>query len=212
MLGGAQLIAIMWGAATVSAFRPEPEKKAFSDIDADKDGRLDDVEVDAHLELTFEREAAAFMEFFDANGDGTVTDREYGAKAKQFFKTDERTADWFWESIDQDENGLTDPEEMHNQRSLILSATAQELARQWARKHDTNGDSYVSKAEFLKYNPKAEATFLTMDRDGDGKMTTREYLQTAGIGGKPSMWIKHQDRDNDGFVSSSEYYSTHTEL
>eukprot|EP01052_Picozoa_sp_SAG31_P039112 SAG31_NODE_5355_length_2591_cov_2.022472_1_plen_125_part_00 len=54
MLGGARLIAIVWGAATVSAFRPEPEKKAFSDIDADKDGRLDDVEVDAHLELTFE--------------------------------------------------------------------------------------------------------------------------------------------------------------
>ena len=37
-----------------AAFRPAAEKRAFSDLDADNDGQLDDVEIDAHLELTFE--------------------------------------------------------------------------------------------------------------------------------------------------------------
>ena len=195
-----------------AAFRPAAEKRAFSDLDADNDGQLDDVEIDAHLELTFEREAAAFMEFFDSDGDGQVSKVEYFAKSSSFFQTDSRTPGWFWDSVDRDENGFTDPEELHNERSLVLTATAQELARQWAQKHDVDKDSRISKEEYLSFDGNTETTFTTIDMDEDGFMNTREYLQSAGIGGKPAIWIEHQDTNQDGTVSSGEYYSKHTEL
>lgn len=63
---------------------------------------------------------------------------------------------------------FTDPEELHNERSLVLTATAQELARQWAQKHDVDKDSRISKEEYLSFDGNTETTFTTIDMDEDG--------------------------------------------
>ena len=50
----------------------------------------------------------------------------------------------------------------------MLTATAQELARQWAQKHDVDKDSKISKEEYLSFDGNTETTFNTIDMDDDG--------------------------------------------
>jgi len=83
---------------------------------------------------------------------------------------------------------------------------------QWLRKHDADSNSKISKEEFLSFSENSEAVFNIMDKNGDGIAEAREFLQTGGIGGKPTIWIKHQDTDLDGMVSEAEYLNTHAEL
>ena len=95
----------LWAAALLAslraaaAFRPDHGPRDFNKIDVDGDGLLSSAELEAHTTERLTAEIEGFMSFFDADGNGEVTKNEYGAKAGQFFTTDRRTADWFWDSL-----------------------------------------------------------------------------------------------------------------
>ena len=91
--------ALLASLSASAAFRPDHGPRDFNKIDVDGDGLLSSAELEAHTTERLTAEIEGFMGFFDANGDGEVTETEYGAKAGEFFTTDRRTADWFWKSL-----------------------------------------------------------------------------------------------------------------
>jgi hypothetical protein len=90
---------LVLSAGLAAAFRPEHGPRDFAKMDQDGDGLLSAAEVDANIDERLQAEIIGFMGFFDANGDGEVTRSEYGAQAGKFFVTDQRTENWFWQSL-----------------------------------------------------------------------------------------------------------------
>ena len=82
-----------------AGFRPQHPPREFGQLDRDADSSVSLEEVESHLDARLEAEIEAFLAFFDADGGGSVTAAEYGAKAGQFFDTDPRTEEWFWRSL-----------------------------------------------------------------------------------------------------------------
>jgi len=82
-----------------ASFRPQHPPREFGQLDRDADSSVSLEEVESHLDARLEAEIEAFLAFFDADGGGSVTAAEYGAKAGQFFDTDPRTEEWFWRSL-----------------------------------------------------------------------------------------------------------------
>lgn len=106
--GRAAAVLVLY-AGLATAFRPEHGPRDFAQMDQDGDGLLSAAEVSASIDERLQAEIVGFMGFFDANSDGKVTRSEYGAQAGKFFVTDQRTENWFWQSLfptnDDAENG-----------------------------------------------------------------------------------------------------------
>ena len=145
-----------------ASFRPQHPPREFGQLDRDADSSVSLEEVESHLDARLEAEIDAFLAFFDADGGGSVTAAEYGAKAGQFFDTDPRTEEWFWRSLmphppPDDESTLcvspvqrrlgagwltgmwgvcsvVSADVLRSKRSLLLTATAQEAARKVRRR------------------------------------------------------------------------------
>ena len=198
---------------TVSAFRPEHPAPEFNALDTNHDGFLTVAEKQVHLDARFNLELQELMKFFDSDGDGMLTASEYNDRSFECFTTDPQVRSWFWESIDSDSNGYTDPVELGKQQSLILTATAQEKARQWLAHYDKNEDSAVSREEFLSTpgNSGTEA-FGKFDFDKDDEVSAAEYLRSGGQFGKSSTFIDIIDKNGDGGVDAKEWALLHHEL
>ncbi len=139
-----------------------------------------------------------FMNFFDANNDGTVTLDEFNESAKQRFTR-----------IDSDGNASLTKEEF---RAYIKSRRAERKQRRFA-KIDTDNDGQLSKDEFIAFKmKKAERKFTRMDSDGDGVISAEEHVACKGgkhgkrkrRGGKI---FQHMDANDDGNISQEESYA-----
>ena len=93
------LLALALVPPPAAGFRPQHPPREFGQLDRDADSSVSLEEVESHLDARLEAEIEAFLAFFDADGGGSVTAAEYGAKAGQFFDTDPRTEEWFWRSL-----------------------------------------------------------------------------------------------------------------
>ena len=153
------LLALALVPPPAASFRPQHPPREFGQLDRDADSSVSLEEVESHLDARLEAEIEAFLAFFDADGGGSVTAAEYGAKAGQFFDTDPRTEEWFWRSLmphppPDDESTLcarpvqrrlgagwltgavcsvVSADVLRSKRSLLLTATAQEAARKVRR-------------------------------------------------------------------------------
>jgi uncharacterized protein (DUF2141 family) len=113
-----------------------------------------------------------FVESWDLNGDGQVTLAE----------ATERRGDVFL-SFDADDNGILSPEE-HDffdearandmaENGMVHGGGKRNPANGMLREvTDANGDGSVSREEFLDAVP---AWFASMDRNGDGAVTTADF-------------------------------------
>ena len=101
-----------------------------------------------------------FMQFFDTNGDGTVTYEEFlGASRTRF------------ERIDTDSNAAISEAEF----STYMQSRREERHKDHFEHMDANKDGKVSKDEFLTSNQeRAQRMFERMDRDNDGQLSNEE--------------------------------------
>jgi|EP01047_Picozoa_sp_COSAG01_P029951 hypothetical protein len=113
---------------------------------------------------------------------------------------------------------------MESQQSLILTASSQELSRQWLQKFDTDGDHEISKEEYLAVEDNSGPdAFDGMDLDHDGcdimpgplcysvwarsaaqrvciracrrLLSAMEYLHSGAAFGKASTFLESVDND-----------------
>jgi len=113
-----------------------------------------------------------FIENWDLNQDGAVTAAEAA----------ERRGDIFY-TFDSNEDGFLDGEEY----ALFDQARANDMENQPG--HGRGG-------------MKRAADGMVMDRtdtDGDGKVSRKEFVETAG------SWIDSLDRDGDGVVTAADF-------
>lgn len=151
--------ALLSSLRVAAAFRPDHGPRDFSKMDVDGDGLLSAAEIETHTDERLQAEIDGFMSFFDADGDYRVTKTEYDAEASKFFRTDEQTEAWFWKSLfptnGESSDGYADSrrlpsivlrevdpcstaraprtvdvELLKKKKSLLLTATAQEMSRQ----------------------------------------------------------------------------------
>ena len=196
-----------------NAFRPEHAPADFHQLDTNHDGLLTVAEKQVHLDQRFTLELEEIMKFFDSDSDGMLTQQEYFHRSHEFFTTEPQVRSWFWSSIDSDQSGYTDAAELRQQQSLILTASAQEKARQWLQHYDKNEDNAVTRDEFLSTPGNSGTDALTLfDLDQDNQITASEYLRSGGQYGKSSTFIEAIDSNDDGGVDEREWRSLHHEL
>ena len=82
-------------------------------------------------------------------------------------------------------------------------------------KGDTNNDNFLSRAEIQamtaralqSLNPKIEAEFKTLDKDGNGQLSLAEFKAAAyaRLGQNPEATLQKFDVNKDGKVSQAEF-------
>jgi Ca2+-binding EF-hand superfamily protein len=132
-----------------------------------------------------------FMQFFDANADGTVTYEEFlGASRNRF------------ERMDTDSNATISEDEF----SSYMQARREERHKDHFERMDANKDGKVSKDEFLSSSQeRAQRRFERMDGNNDGQLSSDEL--GPGKKHKPRFGKKifsKLDTNGDGKVTQQE--------
>ena len=135
-----------------------------------------------------------FLDKFDSDGDGKVTQDEFLAASKARF-----------ERMDADQNGKISSDEM---RTYMIERREARMEEKFKR-IDADGDGSVNRDEYLGYQrARAEKHFLRMDADGDGQLSSAEFMahqakrprRRSGAG----KMFEYLDKDRDGIVSAEE--------
>ena len=132
-----------------------------------------------------------FMQFFDANGDGSVTIEEFQGSSKTRF-----------ERIDADNNGVISKEEFAN----YMQSRRDDRHKDRLAAMDADKDGQVSKEEFLNASQaRAERKFARMDKDDNGLLSGDEL--TSHKKHKPHFGKKvfsKLDANGDGQITQEE--------
>jgi Ca2+-binding EF-hand superfamily protein len=174
----------------------------FSRLDTDKDGTVSKEEMKQHnkeprvARLMHRVPASTIAIQADENGDGMVDKAEYAAWYVDRMESDKRNHDE-WRNADMDKDGLVTYEEYKGstiaQKVPMPSAcpagfvpgpadtvckgaakSRTDVAKALFQRMDRDGDAKVSKKEFLAYRHPDDHT--AADVDGDGVLTKQEFM------------------------------------
>jgi Ca2+-binding EF-hand superfamily protein len=176
-------------------------ERLFQRMDENRDGVLDQSDMDARRARTFER--------LDANADGKLDEAERAAQAQK--REERREArmkrqierlERLFDRADTDKNGSVSREEFDVEKARFTGEGGKMHERQAKRaerageritKLDADKDGAVSKEEFLKEKP---AMFERADADKDGKITKAEF-DAAGDKMRAEGKKRHEHRKQD---------------
>ncbi len=182
-------------------------KSKFALRDVNNDGRLSHEEYYApSVGTKWEKDAKAASIKYDCNADGFLSLKEFAWTPNGTTNPQEH-----FSLLDSDKNSQVSLTEY----LLLCSGQKENISRSIFLRRDSDADSVLSLKEFsvpLQKLPRTlQSRFAELDRDGDGKVSKKEYV-SPHIGGK---WEKSATResvsydlDQDGFLSLQEFVFT----
>lgn len=170
--------------------------------DMNRDGFLDEQEIQGFRfgngNKGEQKIPAKILKEQDQDGDGKLSRSEFQAPSK------------FFEGWDKNKDGLLDDMELARmggppQKDVANNGTPAEFFK----KADRNGDGFVSKEEWMKFQ--RGPFFDKADKNADGKLTLEEFtaayveLRREGIVASPDDFVARFDVNGDGKVARSEF-------
>lgn len=140
------------------------------------------------------RAAFFFMDTFDTDKDGKVTQAEIDAVVTERFAKADANGD----------GGVT----LEEFKPVFADTFAERRVRAFQRL-DRDGDGRVTEAEFAR---RGERQFSRLDRDDDGNIESDDRGGRRGYGHGGGMLLELFDTDDDGDVSREEFASGRADL
>jgi len=136
----------------------------------------------------------------DRNGDGVLTQEEYGGHPGNFRAMDvngDRVL-----SRDEFVNRYRDGDQGRNGDDAVVTTAPPLVATDTFAVIDVNGDRAIARSEWRA--DLAPATFARLDRNHDGLVTRDEFVSPLPVGSAEARF-GDLDRNNDGFISRGEW-------